>query len=242
MTTRDEYNEIKQAYEESKERPTSKYVLIPSFVSALGDIKGLDVLDVACGSGYSTRLVKRYGANRIVGVDISDEQIEMAIEKETQRGIDYFVADVINDDLTYHGEFDMVTAMMLLHYSKTKKEIDKMLNNIFSVLKPGGIYLNIMSNNTNYEQYGVRATAESEEEGAKVTIELCSVDFTKKFCEFTSYYWEKQTYEEAFRKAGFEFEEVPIIVAGGGAQQPVDAAFREAMEKNPFFMIHRLRK
>ena len=116
-----------------------------------------------------------------------------------------------------------------------------MLNNISSVLKPGGVYVNVLSNNTNYELYGVRATSESEEEGAKVKIELCSPDFTKKFCEFTSYHWKTETYEEAFRKAGFIFEQVPITIAEEGIKQ-CGEEFRKQMLENPFFMVHRLTK
>ena len=37
----------------------------------LGDLTGLAVLDLACGDGMGTRLLKRWGADRVVGVDIS---------------------------------------------------------------------------------------------------------------------------------------------------------------------------
>ncbi|TDU79723.1 class I SAM-dependent methyltransferase [Streptomyces sp. KS 21] len=47
-------------------------------LDALGGVRGLDTLDLACGYGYNTRLLARGGARRAVGVDISEEMIRLA--------------------------------------------------------------------------------------------------------------------------------------------------------------------
>src|SRR4051794_14531266 len=49
----------------------------------LMDVKPTDrVLDLGCGSGWSTRLVaKRFHPKKIVGIDISDEMVRRAAEQ-----------------------------------------------------------------------------------------------------------------------------------------------------------------
>ncbi|MEV0412823.1 class I SAM-dependent methyltransferase [Streptomyces sp. NPDC050448] len=47
-------------------------------LDALGGVRGLDTLDLACGYGYNTRLLARGGARRTVGVDSSEEMIRLA--------------------------------------------------------------------------------------------------------------------------------------------------------------------
>ena len=39
------------------------------------------VLDVACGEGYGSALIKRWGARKVVGIDCSEEAIKKASEK-----------------------------------------------------------------------------------------------------------------------------------------------------------------
>jgi len=61
----------------------------------LGDLTGLSVLDLACGDGMGTRLLKRWGAARVMGVDISAQMIALARQREDAEpmGIEYRVAD-----------------------------------------------------------------------------------------------------------------------------------------------------
>ena len=74
-----------------------KHVEAPNASRVLGDISGLRVLDLACGSGRFTRWLKTDKlAGEVVGVDMSEDMIEHArrMETETPLGIKYHVADV----------------------------------------------------------------------------------------------------------------------------------------------------
>jgi len=46
----------------------------------LGDISNCDVLDLACGEGYYTRIIRELvsSKNQVFGVDISEDMIELA--------------------------------------------------------------------------------------------------------------------------------------------------------------------
>lgn len=91
-----QYDEIAGQYDQSaEERSDRESVLVPSAKYYLGDLAGKSVLDLACGSGYFTRLIEAWGADTVVGADISAEMIDIARrrERENPLGIEYHVAD-----------------------------------------------------------------------------------------------------------------------------------------------------
>jgi 2-polyprenyl-3-methyl-5-hydroxy-6-metoxy-1,4-benzoquinol methylase len=48
----------------------------------VGPLEGTRVLDLACGFGFYTRLLKQEGAAQVVGVDLSPEMIRLARANE----------------------------------------------------------------------------------------------------------------------------------------------------------------
>lgn len=73
-------------------------VILPNLIRLLGDVKGKNVLDLACGQGYFSREIRKESAT-VIGVDISKELIALASTKnKTEKNkIDFFVAP--SDDL-----------------------------------------------------------------------------------------------------------------------------------------------
>ncbi|MFG2295833.1 class I SAM-dependent methyltransferase [Streptomyces sp. NPDC048603] len=76
-----QYDVIGARFEESKNTAAfsaaDTHTLL-TVLDQLGGVKGLDVLDLACGYGHNTRLLARAGARRTVGVDTSAEMIRLA--------------------------------------------------------------------------------------------------------------------------------------------------------------------
>ncbi|MEV7617963.1 class I SAM-dependent methyltransferase [Streptomyces sp. NPDC089799] len=76
-----QYDVIGTRFEESKSAAAfcaaDTHTLL-TVLDQLGGVKGLDVLDLACGRGHHTRLLARAGARRTVGVDTSAEMIRLA--------------------------------------------------------------------------------------------------------------------------------------------------------------------
>jgi SAM-dependent methyltransferase len=68
-------------------------------------LRGVYVLDVACGHGRAARALARRGA-RVVGVDLSTELIESArrAEADVALGVRYHVAEVSNVSSWWDGE------------------------------------------------------------------------------------------------------------------------------------------
>jgi toxoflavin synthase len=144
MTTN--YDHIAQEYKRSKLVPWRFHIEHFTFLELLGEISGLSVLDLACGEGYYTRNIKRRGAKRILGVDVSNEMIKLARAEEAQDplGIEYLVHDVRSLEL--EETFDLVVAAYLLNYARDREELLTMCQAVARSMKPGCRFVTINSN------------------------------------------------------------------------------------------------
>jgi SAM-dependent methyltransferase len=175
----------------------------------LGDLTGLSVLDLACGDGMGTRLLKRWGAERVVGVDISPQMIALAQQQEEAQplGIEYRIADAAT--LGKIGEFDRVAAAYLLHYAENREQLRRMAQTVYDNLAPGQLFVASIANVlqppqpiVDHRKYGFsfRLLDDTLHEGARLRGTLYLGERTVDF-DFHWLPWE--AYEEAFRAAGF---------------------------------------
>ncbi|MCY3777109.1 MAG: class I SAM-dependent methyltransferase, partial [Candidatus Aminicenantes bacterium] len=67
----EQYDSIAEAYRDSKQLPFRHLIERFTLFELLGEIGGNRVLDLACGDGFYTRLLKRAGAAEVTGVDVS---------------------------------------------------------------------------------------------------------------------------------------------------------------------------
>jgi ubiquinone/menaquinone biosynthesis C-methylase UbiE len=59
------------------EDPKRAYFLIPTLEKLLWDMGNADVLDLGCGSGHPTSLIRKRTTGRVVGVDISEAMLDI---------------------------------------------------------------------------------------------------------------------------------------------------------------------
>lgn len=214
-----QYDKIAEQYDKSsRERSDREMVLAPSAQHYLGAVNGLAVLDLACGSGYFTRLIKGLGASRVVGVDISPEMIELARQSEHESGIEYKVGDAAH--LEQLGEFDIVFAGFLLHYSSSIEQLMAMCKNISQNLRKGGRFVTF-NENPKFPvhqgiKYGVEVTASEPVQDGTPIKRTHYVDGRKDFC-IEHYHYEPETYERALQSAGFSQIEWKQFVGATGA-------------------------
>ncbi len=85
----------------------------PALLHVLGDLRGLRVLDVACGNGALARQLARKGA-KVTGVDLAPTLVERARRREqaTPQGVRYQVSDAGNLGVFQAGSFDIVVCNM----------------------------------------------------------------------------------------------------------------------------------
>jgi len=189
------------------------------------------IVDLACGEGHYTRALRKAfpTATRVVGVDIAEEMVLMAREKEKNKpiGITYVVQDVKDEAGAKDEErFDLATAAWLLVYCKTKTELKEMCEAVANYVKPGGRFLTIITNpqlafdsegtpqsvlpgetQTNvlsrYAKYGFTVTVPSEtpQEGDRIHW---SIKTSKGPLLIDNYYIPRDAYKDSLFEAGFE--------------------------------------
>jgi ubiquinone/menaquinone biosynthesis C-methylase UbiE len=57
-----------------------KYITLPSFLKAIGDLKDENILDLGCGNGYVTSIFCTLTEGNIIAVDKSEEMLGQASE------------------------------------------------------------------------------------------------------------------------------------------------------------------
>ena len=204
-----DYDNIARQYRESKKLPFRRHVEWHTYRKMLGDVTGKSVLDLACGEGFYSRRIKNNGADRVVGVDLSENMIELAREREAQDklGIIFTVGDIT--ELGKIGDFDLVVASYLLNYAQTREHLLDMCRTIFANLKSGGRFVSMNNNPAQAPEtfpycakYGFTKTAEGPlMEGAVITYH-----FFRRGQEFyiDNYYLSISAHEWAFRQVGFK--------------------------------------
>ncbi len=202
------YDAIAVPYQRSKESPIRRHIESYSFFALLGDVRGMAVLDLACGEGFYTRQICQRGAHRVVGVDISTAMIELACGQLRQAAgePEYLVRDV--QDLPDLGIFDIASAAYLLHYARDVNELGRMCRGIARQLPPGGRLVAINENPeqpearyAGYLRYGFSKSVVSPRgEGSVITYAMIS---GRELFRFEVYHYERATYEAALAAAGF---------------------------------------
>ena len=208
MVTDYNENRIAEQYQQAKAQSRA-HAETYSFMNLIGDVDGKRVLDVACGEGHFTRLLRQAGAAEVVGIDISERMIELAREQETRQplGIEYRVEDA--RAVAEHADFDLVVGAWLLVYAQTRAELVQMCTGLGSRLKPGGRLVTIVNNPEvygldplpDYRKYGFELSlAGRAVEGTPTKISLLLEDST---LEIENYYMPVAAYESALTEAGF---------------------------------------
>ena len=206
MTTN--YDPIAEQYKRSKQTPWRTDIECHTLLETIGSLDGLAVLDVACGEGFYTRMLRHRGASRATGVDLSDGMVALARKQEEQAplGIDYRTGDGRALDLP--EAYDLVVAAYLLNYATTRAELGAMCDSIARCLRPGGRFVTVNCNPAldfttapSYRRYGFETgVVGAWQEGAPITWTFFLEDGP---FSIENYYLPVAAHEEALRNAGF---------------------------------------
>jgi SAM-dependent methyltransferase len=81
-----------------------------SELNVYGDVSGLDVLDLGCGTAYLSAWMAKRGA-RPVGVDPTPAQLETAREMQKEFGLEFPLLDAVGEDVPLpDASFDLVAS------------------------------------------------------------------------------------------------------------------------------------
>lgn len=203
---KNQYANISNEFQEARQTPVSDYLEVPSVIKAAGSVVGKSVVDYACGEGFFTRKWKQLGAEKVLGLDLSPEMIDLANEQERSNpiGIKYLIADASLEQKI--GRFDIATAIFLFNYASDVETLFKMMENVFINLENGGrliavvpnpYFINGRNDTLPYGYYVEEISSDQSRINVKMTFsgeKPFSIEFTQ---------WSKATYENKLREAGF---------------------------------------
>lgn len=201
-----QYDALAEMSEQTAHSPLRKFYEEHTLFDALGDVKGLCVLDLACGTGLYTRRLKERGVKRVLGVDNSEGMIAYArhLEAKDPLQLEYLVKDAA--ELGEVGRFDCVVGTYLLHYAPTREALFSMCRNVRGVLEPRGRFVTIclnpdinLSDPAYYLNYGFQVSG-GKHDGSQLTLEIVLPGMETRLTVFR---WSRESYEAALTAAGF---------------------------------------
>lgn len=111
------------------------FVEKPAMFKMLGDVHDKSVLCLGCGDGTECDQIRKLGAKKVIGIDISSKLIQSA--KKNYPRCEFAVCDIEELDFV-DKSVDIVYASLTIHYLSNWK---KMFSRISHVLKENGMLL-----------------------------------------------------------------------------------------------------
>ena len=234
---RNVYDRIANKYHEKRKEKLiyNEYNEMPATLSFLKNVKGKKILDLGCGTGIYTKILKNRGAI-VSGIDLSPKIIGIA--KKNVKGIDFRVGSV--SKLPYEfGTFDMVLASLVINYFP---DLGKAFREIRRILKKGGVFI--------FSTYNPVTKATRRMEGKPRKYRVFTDYFKEgKFYEHWPTFGVKMPYQHftfqtlirAIVKNGLMIEDV-IDTKTIKKAEKLDRSIYNFTSKVPWFMVFKTRK
>ena len=103
------------------------------------DYDGIDVLDVGSGSGFYIGIWNNLGVKKIVGCDLTAVAVKNL--KTSFPKCKFLELDISDNVDSISDKFDIISAFDMLFHIVDDERYSKALENIYRLLKPGGIFI-----------------------------------------------------------------------------------------------------
>lgn len=126
-------------YKKLREKKTNANNLfeIPALFSLMPDLNGKRVLDLGCGFGEHCKKFVDYGAEKVVGIDISEKMLEVAVVENCDSQIRY-INMAMEEIGKLQEKFDVVVSSLALHYVE---DFEGVVRNVYNLLEENGVFL-----------------------------------------------------------------------------------------------------
>lgn len=127
-----------KSYKKLRSRNNANILVeIPALFELLPSLKGLDILDLGCGYGEHCRQYVNMGANKVVGIDLSEKMLAIAKEENASSKVLYKCM-AIEDIGNLHEHFDLIVSSLALHYVE---DFGKVVKQVFELLNMNGNFV-----------------------------------------------------------------------------------------------------
>jgi len=165
--------------------------------------KGTDALDFGCGTGRSTRFLKKLGF-KAVGVDISKNMIHKA--KTADPNGDYQLVKDEQFEQFKDGRFDLVLSIFTFDNIPTREKKLRNLREIARVLKADGVFVNLVSSPEIYvhewASFSTKDFSENRHAKSGNVVKIIITDIEDKR-PVEDVVFHPKDYHNIFRESGF---------------------------------------
>jgi len=211
---------MSKAYENFTEDEDSYSYTIewPCIQKMLPQLNKKKILDLGCGTGRFAFLFEKEKPLSILGVDISEQMLNIAKEKVSKRGskVKFIQNDISNLDTYINGKFDFIFSSTTFHYIR---DIKRLFNNMYMILEENGVCIISLMNPVYTAQYPVDKKGEfpSDDEWVVRYLDKSKRAYIQPWIEYndsinnylsTSYHHTVSDYFNAIINAGFRIEKV----------------------------------
>jgi SAM-dependent methyltransferase len=214
-----QYNTIGTHYNDMKAIPAAKLERSNVHEAVAPYVSGTNVLDLACGTGYSSLALLERGATSVVGVDVSQAMVDGAKSAAKiangEEEAKFLVGDCSKHVFFEGGPFDLVVAAWLLNYASGGEEMANMFECTRMNLKKGGVFVGItpppvedleqeaeLAKGDPWRKYGLSLLYNEQiKDGYKTRVIGHVLPETG---EFENYRLKQRVYEESASKGGLQ--------------------------------------
>ena len=183
------------------------------------------VLELGCGTGSMTELLAEKGYD-MIGVDNSEDMLEIAMEKRIESGHDilYLLQNMQEFEL-YGTVRAIVSVCDCVNYVTEKNELQEVFRLVNNYLDPQGIFIFDFNTRYKYEEIlGDRTIAENREECSFIwdnynyEDEKINEYHLSLFNETSKNSWLSRKYEETHYQRAYTLEEMKELIRKSGLE------------------------
>jgi ubiquinone/menaquinone biosynthesis C-methylase UbiE len=247
------WDEMAKAYEDFTEKEDSYSYAIewPCIKKMLPQLHNKRILDLGCGTGRFAFLFEEEKPLSVLGVDLSEQMLNIAREKARSRGsnVKFLQADISKTDIYGKEKFDFIFSSTTLHFIEDIKSI---FLNIYKALDENGVCIVSLMHPVYTAQYPVDKNGEfpSDEEWVVRYLDQSIRAYIQPWIEYNdsirnflsrSYHHTVGDYFNAIIEAGFRIEKVEEPLPPESWKQNSYGRYNAFLE-TPSYMILRLSK
>lgn len=206
MTFSNSYKDAKRAEAYAKlEFPGTYYLAYRDLPEIIFEhVKGMDALDFGCGTGRSTRFLRKIGFS-VIGVDISSDMLKKARELDPEG--DYRLIEEGDFSEFKGGVFDLVLSVFTFDNIPTMEQKVTNFKALGSLLKSEGKIVSVVSSPEIYvhewASFSTRDFPENKHARSGDTVKIIQKDIEDKR-PVVDVVWMDESYREVYEKSGLE--------------------------------------
>jgi SAM-dependent methyltransferase len=239
------YDENAEHWARQEPMLLSDFTARPRVLELLTDLSGARVLDLGCGEGYVARELRRRGAARVHGFDISAEMVALATAATAPEARDALLFETADLSLPLgipDGSFNHAVAVFLFNYL-TREETAAVLKTVRRAVVEGGRFVFTVPHpalgwiRPNTHPFFVDARGASYQEAVDTTLagriwrrDGVNVPIRSIHKTFSDYFW-------LLRHSGFEALPVVEELYVTEAHLELDPAFFGPLRGTPLHVL-----